>query len=291
MKRSGWSRARQLERKIEVMNSLAELRRNWEGLAQADPLWAICTDPERRESKWSPEEFFATGQDEIRRVLECVECLGLRVDRSAPALDFGCGVGRLTRAMSGYFPECWGVDISPTMLRLAAEFNHDEPSCKFVLNNRRDLNSVEDDYFGFVYSNIVLQHMSPRLCARYLKEMVRVTRPHGILVFAAVEAFRVGWLAQLRQKVGVRRTLRRFSLRKKGNYSMDLHAFAEGRIRRVMQIAGATVVDARWTNSADPCFNGKLKYLEGEPAPGFVSKQYCAVKQQPMPESRGRTGA
>jgi SAM-dependent methyltransferase len=177
------------------------------------------------------------------------------------------------------------------MLRLAGEFNKHGSNCKFLLNSRRDLSSLEDNYFGFVYSNIVLQHMPPRLCRRYLREMVRVTRPHGILVFAAVEAFRVGLLAQLRQKVGLRRTLLQFSPHKNGNYSMDLYTFPEGRIRRVMQSAGALVVDARWTNSADPCFNGKLKYLEGEPAPGFVSKQYCAVKQQPMPESRGRTGA
>jgi ubiquinone/menaquinone biosynthesis C-methylase UbiE len=275
------------------MNSLAQLQRNWEGLAQADPLWAICTDPERRQTKWSPEEFFATGKDEIGRVLDCVESLGLELalDRGAPALDFGCGVGRLTRAIAAYFPECWGVDISPTMLRFAAEFNQDAPNCKFLLNDRSDFSSLEDNYFGFVYSNIVLQHMPPRFCRRYLREMVRVTRPGGILVFATVEAFRVRLLAQLRQKVGLRRTLRRFSPRKSGNYSMDLHAFAERRIRRVMESAGARLVDVRWTNSADPCFNGRLKYLEGEPAPGFVSKQYCAVKEQLMPESRGRTGA
>ena len=272
------------------MNSLAQLQRNWEGLAQADPLWAICTDPERRQSKWSKEEFFATGRDEIRRVLDCVESLRLQVDRSAPALDFGCGVGRLTRAMAAYFPECWGVDISPTMLRLAAEFNQDASNCKFLLNTR-DLSSLEDNYFGFVYSNIVLQHMPPHFCRRYLREMVRVTRPGGILVFAAVEAFRVGLLAQLRQKVGLRRTLRRFSPRNSGSYTMDLHLCSEATIRRVVTAAGARVMDVRWTNSGDPCFNGRLKYLEGEPAPGFVSKQYCAVKEQPMPESRGRTGA
>lgn len=261
------------------MSALAELQRNWEGLAQADPLWAICTDPEKRHGYWTREEFLATGQDEIQRVTECVHSLGLQLDRSRPALDFGCGVGRLTRAMAAYFPECCGVDISPTMLRLASEFNQDAPNCKFLLNDRRDLLCFEKDHFGFVYSNIVLQHMPSRLCRRYLREMVRVTRPGGILVFAAVDAFRVGLLEQLRQKVGLRRTLRRFSSRTKENYSMDLHACPEAAVRRALAEAGARIVDVRWTNSADPCFNGKLKYLESEPAPGYVSKQYCAVKE------------
>jgi hypothetical protein len=118
--------------------------------------------------------------------------------------------------------------------------------------------------------------------------MVRVARPGGILVFAAVEAFRVGLLAQWRQKAGVRRTLRRFSLRKNGNYTMDLHSCSEAKVRRVLEAAGARIVDVRWTNSADPSFNGKLQYLKGDPAPGYVSKQYCAVKEQLKPESRER---
>jgi ubiquinone/menaquinone biosynthesis C-methylase UbiE len=261
------------------MSALAELQKNWEGLAQADPLWAICTDPEKRHSHWKREEFLATGEDEIQRVMECVHSLGLQLDRSHPALDFGCGVGRLTRAMAAYFPECWGVDISPTMLRVAAEFNHDAPKCKFLLNDRRDLRSFEKDYFSFVYSNIVLQHMPPRFCRRYLKEMVRITRPGGILVFAVVEAFRVALLERLRQKVGLRRTLRRFSFRKKRNCTMDLHSCSEATIRQVLADAGARIVDVRWTNAADPCFSGKLKYLESEPAPGYISKQYCAVKE------------
>jgi ubiquinone/menaquinone biosynthesis C-methylase UbiE len=272
------------------MSALADLQRNWEGLAQADPLWAICTDPEKRQAKWTREEFFATGQVEIERVMECVKSLGLEMDRSAPALDFGCGVGRVTRAMAACFPECWGVDVSPTMVRLAAELNQDAPQCKFVLNELRDLSILENNYFGFVYSNIVLQHMPPRFCRGYLKEMVRVTRPGGILVFAAVEAFRVGMLAQWRQKIGVRRMLRRFVPRN-GNCAMDLHSCSEASVRRVLAAAGARIVDVRWTNSADPSFNGKLTYLKSQPAPGYVSKQYCAVKEQRKRESRERTGA
>src|ERR1700756_4853660 len=105
------------------MNALKELQRNWEGLAQADPLWAICTDPEARNRQWDEEKFFATGKKELEIVLDYAANLGFVVPQNAPALDFGCGVGRLTRAMAAHFSECWGVDISPTMIRLAQELN------------------------------------------------------------------------------------------------------------------------------------------------------------------------
>src|SRR5713101_2448676 len=49
------------------MTSLRELQRNWEGLAQTDPLWSICTDPEKRNKGWNQDEFFATGKHEIEK--------------------------------------------------------------------------------------------------------------------------------------------------------------------------------------------------------------------------------
>jgi hypothetical protein len=62
------------------MKSLQELQRTWEGLAQADPLWAICTDPAKQHKQWSREEFFTTGKNEVGVVLKCVAGLGMRID-------------------------------------------------------------------------------------------------------------------------------------------------------------------------------------------------------------------
>lgn len=260
------------------MSSLQQLQRTWESLAQADPFWAICNDPERGQGRWSREEFFASGRHEIERVLDCVNSLGLAIDRHAPALDFGCGVGRLTRALAAYFQECHGVDISPTMVRLAQEFNQDKPQCKFLVNERRDLNCIEREYFGFVYSSIVLQHIPARHSRRYLREMVRVTKPGGVLVFQVLDDLRIGYLARFRQKIGIHRNLRRFASGTNGNSFIDLYWLGEAQVRRVLQSAGARVVDVRYTNSAEPAFNGNLQYLQRAPSRGWVSKQYCAIK-------------
>src|SRR5215471_4196541 len=121
------------------MNSLRKLQKDWEGLAKADPFSAICTDPARSNGKWIREEFFQTGPEEIHTVLKYVHSLGLSVDHKAPALDFGCGVGRLTAALAHHFDECWGIDISPTMIQLATQFHKDNPHCKFLLNETDDL--------------------------------------------------------------------------------------------------------------------------------------------------------
>jgi trans-aconitate methyltransferase len=260
------------------MKSLQKLQRTWEGLAQADPLWAICADPTKQNNQWSREEFFATGKNEVAVVLGCVTELGVKIDRKAPMLDFGCGVGRLTRALAEHFPECWGVDISPTMIGLAKEFNRDLPQCRFLLNERDKLENLRDNYFGFIYTSIVLQHMAERYIRKYVAELVRVLRPGGVLVFQLPDSLRGSALTRIRARVALRARLN--SVLGNEPLGMEMHCLKEPAVRKVVQASGARVVDVRLTNSSDPSFGGKLRYLQEEPQSGFVSKQYCVIKEK-----------
>jgi SAM-dependent methyltransferase len=154
----------------------------WDVLAEQDALWVILSnDPERR-GRWGLEEFFATGEREVAKVIERADRLGRPVRRER-ALDFGCGVGRLTRALAGRFGECVGVDVSAEMIARARELNGDHPNCTFEVNVAPDLALFPDDGFDFVYSSKVLQHMPSRtLACAYVQEFVRVARPDGLVV-------------------------------------------------------------------------------------------------------------
>lgn len=259
------------------MNSLKELQRNWDGLAQADPLWAICTDPSKRDSQWSREDFFATGRNEIEAVLSYVARIGVCIDRTLPALDFGCGVGRLTRALTEYFPECCGVDISPTMINLAREFNRDFFHCHFLLNEDAQLKSLPDNYFGFIYTSLVLQHIGGPCSHEYIAELVRVLKPGGVLIFQVPERLRANSITKLRTKLALRSWLQSVLGRQKP-CAMEMHCIKESVIRKLMAQNGAGVVDVALTNSCDPSFSGDLRYLTQEPLQGYVSKQYCVIK-------------
>jgi SAM-dependent methyltransferase len=153
-------------------------QREWEELAHFDPLWAILVDKEKQHGKWDREEFFATGRREIDALM--VSC-GFSVGNNGRALDFGCGVGRLSRALLSYFGEVCGVDISHEMIRLAKEFT---PSCTFIVNQADNLKVLQDDFFDFIYSNIVLQHQPTREIAKsYIREFIRVIKPGATVVF------------------------------------------------------------------------------------------------------------
>jgi SAM-dependent methyltransferase len=268
------------------MTDLRSLQQTWETLAQTDPLWAICTDPRKKSGRWGLEEFFATGEEEIRTVLEHVAGLGLAVRSGGRALDFGCGVGRLTRALAARFGECVGVDISATMVALA-EQHTDGGKCSFVVNDRADLSRFPAGQFAFVYSSIVLQHMSPEYMKCYLREFARVLEPGGIVVCQIPEWIKTRreQIGLLRQRLGLRTRVKKLlgmnsaAVRlERPTGEMEMNWLEETAIRRVLRAGGCRVVDVGLTNSIAPDFNGRLVYLSGGARPGIVSKQYCAIK-------------
>jgi SAM-dependent methyltransferase len=162
--------------------TLKRLRRQWDVLGKTDPFWAVLTADDKRGRRWNVEEFFATGEREIDDVLTYVESLGVELDRRR-ALDFGCGLGRLTQALADRFEAVWGVDIAPSMVEQAERYDRHPGICRFCVNARPDLKMFESGSFGFVYSKIVLQHIEPRYQRAYIREFVRVLAPGGVLVF------------------------------------------------------------------------------------------------------------
>jgi SAM-dependent methyltransferase len=161
---------------------LTELRRHWNTFGKEDPLWAILTRDNARHQRWDVVEFFATGATEITALMERLDTLGMPSARRR-ALDFGCGVGRLTQALCGHFEQSVGVDIAPSMIRLARTYNRHGRRCHYYVNGATDLRRFGDDHFDLIYSNLVLQHMRPDLARAYIREFLRVVAPDGLVVF------------------------------------------------------------------------------------------------------------
>ena len=161
---------------------LKELQQHWDRFGRKDPLWAIVAWPEKKGNKWQLDEFFETGVREIATVVESAEGLNIDLKRRR-ALDFGCGVGRLTQALANHFDEVVGVDIAPSMVKLARKYNRHGSKCTYHLNETDDLRLFPDKTFDFVYTNIVLQHMLPVYAKSYIREFLRVLVPNGLLIF------------------------------------------------------------------------------------------------------------
>jgi SAM-dependent methyltransferase len=145
-------------------------------------MWAVLATPEKKGNRWDPDEFFATGIADVARVMHWIDEIGIARPRGR-ALDFGCGVGRLTQALAAHFEEVWGVDIAPSMIDGARRLDRTGGRCRYVVNATADLASFEDASFTFILSLIVLQHLDPDYIRGYLREFVRLLAPGGLLVF------------------------------------------------------------------------------------------------------------
>src|SRR5207253_2064207 len=88
---------------------LERLGRTWDRLGRRDPLWAVLTHPEKKGGRWNLEEFLATGEAEIAKLFATLEERRIEVEYDV-AVDFGCGVGRLTQPLARRFQTVYGID-------------------------------------------------------------------------------------------------------------------------------------------------------------------------------------
>ena len=87
--------------------SLRRLIRTWDELGRRDPLWAVLSHPDMQGGGWNLDRFLETGRNEVGAVL--AHARTHRPDLATRrALDFGCGVGRLSQALAVHFDRVAG---------------------------------------------------------------------------------------------------------------------------------------------------------------------------------------
>ena len=226
-------------------SGLASVKRTFEALGKDDPLYAVLSRKGLRDNRWDPDEFFDEGKKEIANVMAYLERLDVVVARQR-ALDFGCGVGRLSQALAEHFDGVTGVDISESMIERAHEYNRHGDRVQYLVNTTEDIESVGSSTFDFAYSNKTLQHIPPDSAKVYLREIFRTLRPGGVAVFQVPngKAFNPSSVrAQLY-------TLRRRYLRRvwkivRGLPPIEMHYIARSQVEGIVEESGGRVVDVK----------------------------------------------
>ena len=143
---------------------------DWEQLGRNDSYFGVLADPRFRSDvidDAARAEFFASGEAEIDHQL------AIQRSRFGPfepgsALDFGCGVGRLTRALANRTGRAVGVDVSPSMLAEARKGAHATATFRPDLPEGR---------FDWIVSIIVFQHIPPERGYGLLRNLLARAAP------------------------------------------------------------------------------------------------------------------
>ncbi|WP_418316411.1 class I SAM-dependent methyltransferase [Piscinibacter sakaiensis] len=239
-------------------------RKQWEALAADDPFWAVLTDPRMKGGKWDSAAFFQTGTDEIGQLVRDVSELGIEVTPGI-ALDYGCGVGRLSRALSKAFAQVIAVDISETMLARARIEHASFTNIRFIRGNGNDLHSVGDASIDFVYSNIVLQHAPQATQRALIAEFCRVLRPGGALVFQTPSHPHLNSLNGIVHRLAGNRVLNLARRLKYGRAGvMEMHTFRRGRVVELLRRTGMQLISVQRDDAAGGVF-ASYRYFAVKP--------------------------
>lgn len=237
--------------------SLDHTRRVFEALGRDDPLYAVLTRDGMEGGRWDPDEFFALGRARVQEALDRLDALGIR-PRRGQALDFGCGVGRLTEALADHFQQVVGVDISAPMIEAARRYSRNS-GVEYVVNTAGDLARFATGRFDFVFSAKTLQHIPPEHQRTYVREFVRLLTPGGVAMFQ----FRNGpWIepGTLRARLyhlrrhHLRRLVRR--LRRRPEYEM--HFVNRDELARIVAAGEARVEDVEDLSRGRPGRNLRM---------------------------------
>lgn len=157
-------------------NRLASSRDFWNTKAKENPYWYVSSYGPYKDRNL--DEFWASGEQIWN---ELTQATGYCPERTDHVVEIGCGVGRITRAIAKGAGEVDAFDISAEMIERAKE-NHISNAI-FHVNDGASLD-VPASSGDAVVAYCVFQHLpSMQLLGDYLREMMRVAKPGGLIAF------------------------------------------------------------------------------------------------------------
>lgn len=182
------------------------MRAYWDERARLNAAWYVDTTLDFDQPDMV--RFFASGEAIVQQ--HYVEGLA-HPARAVLAVEIGCGLGRICRALSRHFDRVIGIDISAEMVAQARALVSDD-GIEFVVNDGADLSPIADGSADLVFSFTVFQHIpDATVVFGYLREAARVLAPGGVLAFQWNNERNAVWwrarrgLLSLLQRTGVRR--------------------------------------------------------------------------------------
>ncbi len=231
----------------ELEALLAHVHRTWQHLGETEPHYSVLTVDRFSASSidQTEEAFYATGRRNVDILLETLRRVGVDPSRLSRCLEFGCGVGRLTRYLAEEFEHVIGYDISRSHLEIAAKHLDDCDLDNVDLKQIRELADLKKlPASDLVYSVIVLQHNPPPIMAQLIDGLLGAVAPGGIAYFQ-LPTYRKGYRFSLKKYLDRTKTARP---------AMEMHVLPQRRVFELIADHGATVLEVledNWTGARD----------------------------------------
>ena len=151
---------------------------DWRELGATRPWFGVVSQPQFEGSALAPVDlraFYEAGEADVAYFSELIERHTGQPLHAARALDFGCGVGRMTRAMTAFADHVTGIDVSPAMLDAA------RAQVGAELGERASFTGdLPPGPFDWINAFMVFQHIPPARGLALLDQLLERLAPGGV---------------------------------------------------------------------------------------------------------------
>ena len=242
-----------------LLSFFQHVQRTWTTLGETEPHWSVLSGEQFRQANLAEhiQEFMVFSRNEINRLFDLLDAKGIAVPRQSTCIEYGCGVGRVTRWLSERFSRVVACDISDSHIQLARKYVADEGRDNISFNLIGSIEEIENlPPAEFFYSVLVLQHNPPPIIEVIVSSLAKALKPGGYGLFQVPThcdgySFSVGqYLARLANPAAKR--------------SIEMHLLPKERAFKLIHETGCLPVDVFEDDWAGPDYES-LSFLIHKP--------------------------
>ena len=231
-----------IEESSELEGLLSHIQKVWEYLGEVDPYWSVLVSERFKSSsiKDGRSEFYNSGRENVVTLFKTLERNGIDYAPFKTCLEYGCGVGRVTRWLAERVERVIAYDISRSHLQVAMHYLTEIGIQNVSLRHISKPHDIRDfPKVDIVYSVIVLQHNPPPIICLIIQEMMRALNSGGIAFFQ-LPTYRLGYKFSLHEYLAGEAT----------QGGMEMHVLPQRKIFDIVTRENGTpieVLEDRWT--------------------------------------------
>jgi len=226
----------------EVLQSLFDhVQSIWQELGKTEPHWSVVISEQYRQSNLqaNKDAFYQTGRQHVDQLFGSFERNHVDYSGFKTCLDYGCGVGRITRHLAERFERVFACDISRSHLQCMDQYLIEENVSNVSLHHLKRVRDVEElPKVDVAFSILVLQHNPPPVIGFLVEALIRSLSPGGV-AFLQVPTYRLGYTFSVADY-----------LAEQVSQGVEMHVLPQRMIFEIVQSAGARVlevIDDNWT--------------------------------------------
>ncbi len=189
------------ETATDLQGLFSHIQRVWEHFSETEPYWSVLTQDRFKchSIQGGKDDFYRSGHNDVVIFFRTLDRNGIDYTSFKTCLEWGCGLGRVTRWLAERFETVFGYDISKSHLQLAENYFTGMDIRNVSLRHISKLQDIENiPKVDVVYSIIVLQHNPPPIIDLIIQRMLKSLNPGGVAFFQ-VPTYRYGYKFSLQE--------------------------------------------------------------------------------------------